>query len=103
MYEGTGKESKCSCDGVSAGVISTLLSGVQVNVIPIIAKADTISRSELNQFKGRVSEKIMGREERGKREERGREEGITFFPWVIAPSYEALAVHDAVSVLGPEH
>ena len=27
---------------------------VQVNVIPVIAKADTISRSELTQFKARV-------------------------------------------------
>ena len=26
-----------------------------MNVIPIIAKADTIARSELNQFKARVS------------------------------------------------
>lgn len=27
---------------------------MQVNVIPVIAKADTISRSELSQFKARV-------------------------------------------------
>lgn len=42
--------------GVAMWLLSLPVSGVQVNVVPIIAKADTIARSELNQFKGRVSE-----------------------------------------------
>ena len=42
-------------------IVSTTLTPLesfalsQVNVIPVIAKADTISRSELSQFKARVS------------------------------------------------
>lgn len=31
---------------------------IQVNIIPVIAKADTISRSELSQFKARVSDML---------------------------------------------
>lgn len=31
-----------------------------MNVIPVIAKADTIARSELTQFKGRVSGRNLG-------------------------------------------
>ena len=34
---------------------SPLPHSLQVNIIPVIAKADTISRSELSQFKARVS------------------------------------------------
>ena len=37
-----------------ASTHSASSSIVQVNIIPVIAKADTISRSELSQFKARV-------------------------------------------------
>ena len=39
----------------SGSSFSLSLSLSQVNIIPVIAKADTVSRSELSSFKGRVS------------------------------------------------
>lgn len=36
-----------------------LLLCLQVNIVPIIAKADTIAKSELKQFKEKVSLWIM--------------------------------------------
>ena len=32
---------------------------LQVNIVPIIAKADTIAKSELKQFKEKVRERIV--------------------------------------------
>ena len=39
----------------SGSSLSLSLSPSQVNIIPVIAKADTVSRSELSSFKARVS------------------------------------------------
>lgn len=32
---------------------------LQVNIVPIIAKADTVAKSELKQFKDKVRERVV--------------------------------------------
>ena len=42
-------------NGLARYILMEQSADFQVNIIPVIAKADTISRSELPQFKARVS------------------------------------------------